>query len=97
MSTCAQYTRGVYDIVGWAWASAHAKQLYAHDCHQNPTELQATEYHTKKYTHVQHWNCQSGLAIIYNHTGWSSTHCRLRGTMMLVNAKMKHSTHLFQH
>jgi len=26
-------------------------QLHAHDCYQNVTELQATEYHTKS-THV---------------------------------------------
>ena len=30
-------------------------QLHAHDCHQNVTEPQATEYHTKS-THVQHRN-----------------------------------------
>jgi len=35
------------------------EQLHAHDCH---TEPQATEYH-KKYTHVQHRNCQSGLSV----------------------------------
>ena len=28
----------------------------------------------KKYTRV-HRNCESGLAIIYKHTGWSSTRC----------------------
>ena len=36
-------------------------QLHAYDCHQNATELQTTEYH-KKYTRVQHRNCESGLA-----------------------------------
>ena len=38
-------------------------QFHAHDCHQNVTESQATEYHTKgSYTHAQHRNCESSLA-----------------------------------
>ena len=36
-------------------------QLHAYDGYQNATELQTTEYH-KKYTCVQHRNCESGLA-----------------------------------
>jgi len=37
-------------------------QLHAQDYQQNVTEPQATEYHTKRYTRVQHRNCESGLA-----------------------------------
>jgi len=37
------------------------KQLHAHIRHQNETEPQATEYHTRG-TRVQHRNCESGLA-----------------------------------
>ena len=37
-------------------------QVHAQDYHQNVTEPQATEYHTKRYTRVQHRNCESGLA-----------------------------------
>jgi len=37
-------------------------QVHAQDYHQNVTEPQATEYHTKRYTSVQHRNCESGLA-----------------------------------
>jgi len=33
--------------------------LHGHDCHQNVTEPQATEY---QYTCAQHGNCESGLA-----------------------------------
>jgi len=36
-------------------------QLHAYDCYQNVTDPQATEYQ-KRYTHVQHGNCESGLA-----------------------------------
>ena len=37
-------------------------QVHAQDYHQNVTEPQATEYHTNKYTRVQHRNRESGLA-----------------------------------
>ena len=36
-------------------------QVHAQEYHQNVTEPQVTEYH-KKYTRVQHRNCESGLA-----------------------------------
>ena len=37
-------------------------QLHAYNCYQNVTEPQATEYHTRVHTRVQHRNCESGLA-----------------------------------
>jgi len=53
------------------------EQLHVYDCHQNETELQATENHIKMYTHA-HRNCESGLAIIYKHAAHRLVQHRLQ-------------------
>jgi len=79
-------TRWTHDIVGWAWVSARAEH--------GPvawlsSECDWTSHHrAKKYTRVQHRNCESGL------TGWSSTHCRSCGYSL---DRWKHSSHLLWH
>jgi len=63
------WTRWMHDILGWAWASAHAEcGPVVCTTHQNVTEPLATRYHTNSiaYTGVQHGNCESGLAKAHN-------------------------------
>jgi len=54
----------MHDIVGWAWASGHAEHGPG-ACTGQSSECDWTSGHRishKKYTRVQHRNCEAGLA-----------------------------------
>jgi len=69
----------------------NAEQLHAHDHHQNVTEIQATEYNTKKYQHMHQtgtvsqaiiqWSSLAGIS----HTVYVDVLCRTHRTLCILH------------